>query len=60
MSMFVAHRNSYIKKILNTIDSFYLLQWVNSPTHNLDHTLDLILIYGLSLPDVIVFEYLIS
>lgn len=46
--------------IIWTIDSFNLQQWVNSPTHTLGHTLDLILTHGLSVTDVMVFDSLIS
>ncbi len=49
-----------VKDFLSLIDSFNLVQWVCGPTHEHEHTLDLVLSHGLSVSNVEICESVIS
>lgn len=48
--------NHLEKDFTSLIDSFDLVQMVKGPTHSLGHTLDLVLVYGLSICDLEICE----
>jgi len=52
--------NPLAKEFLSLIDSFDLVQFVNTPTHIQGHTLDLVLSHGLTVSDLVIEDHVFS